>query len=165
MKIESICWKANSNTGGVDAEKAYESLIAIKDRNGGNLTREAIVAKAKAKSHLLHPIFEWDDTEAAKQHRLTQAGTLIRSIEVTYKELPKRPMRAFEITERKERGNAESKTVYKTNDEAMSDPVARDALIAEAIRAAMAFRRRFSNLRELQLIFEAIDKVAEELVS
>jgi hypothetical protein len=45
----------------------------------------------------------------------------------------------------------------------MADPVARDALIATAIRQAMAFRRRFQNLRELQLIFEAIDKVADKI--
>jgi len=44
---------------------------------------EDVVEAATDPDSALHGYFEWDDTVAAHGHRLTQAGTLIRSIEVT----------------------------------------------------------------------------------
>ena len=163
MKVEKIRWKTNANTGGVKAEDAYNAIEAVRNKNGGQVSPNDLLAVAKRKTHVLHSIFEWNDDEAAKQHRLTQARTLLRSIEVIYDELPERPMRSHEIVQTKKRGDDQSQTLYSTTDLAMADPVARDALIATAIRQAMAFRRRFQNLRELQLIFEAIDKVADKI--
>lgn len=163
MKVEKIRWKTNANTGGVKAEDAYNAIEAVRKKNGGHVSPNDLLAVAKRKNHVLHSIFEWNDDEAAKQHRLTQARTLLRSIEVVYDELPERPMRSHEIVQTKKRGDDQSQTLYTTTDLAMADPVARDALIATAIRQAMAFRRRFQNLRELQLIFEAIDKVADKI--
>lgn len=163
MKVEKIRWKTNANTGGVKAEDAYNAIEAVRKKNGGQVSPNDLLAVAKRKTHILHSIFEWNDDEAAKQHRLTQARTLLRSIEVVYDELPERPMRSHEIVQAKKRGDDKSQTLYSTTDLAMADPVARDALIATAIRQAMAFRRRFQNLRELQLIFEAIDKVADKV--
>jgi hypothetical protein len=96
---------------------------------------------------------------------MTQARSLIRSIEITYIELPKSPRRAFEIIEKKQPGNPEQRTVYSTTEEAMSDPVSRDRLIGEAIRQLQMFRRRFAGLRELEIIFNSIDETVEKLAS
>lgn len=164
MKIKEIRWKANANTGGLNAKDAFEAIEQIRKKLGGEVSPDDIVAAAKSKQHKLHSVFEWDDTAAAKEHRLNQSRTLLRSIEVVYAEMPDRPMRSYEIIAKKKRGDEQSKTIYRTSDEAMSDPETRDALIADAIRQAMAFRRRFQGLRELQLIFEAIDQVSEQIV-
>ena len=163
MNIAEIRWKRNANTGGVSASDAFDEIERVRAKKGGDVAPEHLVEVARSKRNVLHGIFEWDDSTAATQHRITQARTLLRSIEVVYEELPERPMRSHEIVVRKKRGDDQSHTMYRTTSEAMEDPITRDALIAEAIRQAMAFRRRFQNLRELQMIFEAIDKVIEEV--
>lgn len=54
-------------------------LEAIENERG-QLAPEDVVVKASDPKHPLHDYFEWDDSEAAKQYRLDQARTLIRSV-------------------------------------------------------------------------------------
>lgn len=61
-------------------ERKAEQLEEIRLRNGGILTRRAVVDAARVKSHPLHGEFDWNDKSAAEAHRLEQAGELIRSI-------------------------------------------------------------------------------------
>lgn len=66
-------------------EIARDALKAILEKSGSKLLMpEDVVDAAAHPDHPLHPEFEWDDTEAARLHRLTQARTLIRSIPVIY---------------------------------------------------------------------------------
>lgn len=66
-----------------DYQKAIADRLArIAERNNGTLTPDAVVADARDKSSPLHTHFEWDDSEAAKQWRLEQARSLIRSVRV-----------------------------------------------------------------------------------
>ncbi len=58
--------------------KEFERLEKTED----GLTAETAIEAAKVKTSPLHDTFEWDDTAAAHQHRLKQARTLIRSVEV-----------------------------------------------------------------------------------
>jgi hypothetical protein len=163
MKITDIRWKNNANTGGVSASDAYNAIEQIRHDCGGELSADDVLKKAKRKTHVLHPVFEWDDTKAAAEHRRTQARTLLRSIEIVYEERPEMPVRSHQITVQKKRGDEEGKTLYTTTEKAFSDPATRDLLVAKAIRDAMQFRRRFQVLRELQLIFDAIDKTVDQL--
>ncbi|HEY2300877.1 MAG TPA: hypothetical protein VGH66_03240, partial [Acidimicrobiales bacterium] len=48
----------------------------------GRLVPEDLVEIAGETGHPLHDFFEWDDTIAAHQHRVWQAGQLIRSVKV-----------------------------------------------------------------------------------
>jgi tRNA A37 N6-isopentenylltransferase MiaA len=161
MKIEAIKWKQNVPTKGIDAEKAHAALETIRSKNNG-LTDDAIVQAAAPKNHALHKWFEWDDSEAAKEHRRNQARLLIRSLEVTYSESPDIKTRVYEV-EHKARPQDPERTVYTTTEEVLANPESRDRLIAEAIRAAMQFRRRFKMLHELDAVMEAIDKAVETL--
>ena len=163
MKITDIRWKNNANTGGVSASDAYNAIEKIRHDCGGELSADDVLEKARRKTHVLHPVFEWDDTKAAAEHRRTQARTLLRSIEIVYEERPEMPVRSHQITVQKKRGDEEGKTLYTTTEKAFSDPATRDLLVAKAIRDAMQFRRRFQVLRELQLIFDAIDKTVDQL--
>lgn len=162
MEIKSIDWGAAAKNIGITAEVAYHALEEIRERNDGALTDDSIVDAAKPKDHCLHGWFEWRNAEAAVAYRRLQARELMRSIRVTYVESPDTVHRAYEVHTKSARG-AEGRTVYTTTAEVMSDPEARDRLIAEAIRAAMDFRRRFRMLHELQAIVEAIDKVLESV--
>lgn len=160
MQIDSIKWKSQFPSRGVSAKVAYETLESIREKSGGSLTDDVVVAAAKSKRSAIHNLFEWDDTKAAEEHRRSQARTLIRAIEVTYKETPKSPVRAFQVMQ-KVSAKEQERTSYSTTEAVMSDPVSRDQLIATAIREAMAFRRRFKHLHELRPLFDALDQVIE----
>jgi len=63
-----------------DAQIAELQKLAM--TGGGVLTPEAVVEAARHRSSVLHEAFEWDDKEAAKEHRLGQARSLISYVEV-----------------------------------------------------------------------------------
>lgn len=161
VKIESIKWKQNVPTKGIDATKAHKALEAIRTKNNG-LTDDNVLAAACNKGHVLNKWFEWDDSVAAAVHRRDQARLLIRSLEVTYIDAPGIKTRVYEV-EHKSRPQDPQRTVYTTTEEVLANPESRDRLIAEAIKAAMQFRRRFKMLHELDGLMIEIDKVVEKM--
>lgn len=66
----------------MDKKKVEARLKKLADLGGGRLTPDSVVEDAKSPRSPLHDWFEWDDTEAAHQWRLTQARELIRSVRV-----------------------------------------------------------------------------------
>jgi hypothetical protein len=164
MAIKEVRFRRGVPNRGIEADKAYQCLEKIRRRNNGNLTDTKILEEAKKKTSPIHNWFEWDDTEAAKAHRLSQARNLVRSFIVVYEEAPKIETRAYQVTHRKVAQNDKAKrSLYSTTEEILADPVRRDALIARAIREAMDFRRRFQGIYELDKIFNAIDRTLEDL--
>ena len=163
MKIESIKWKQNVPSKGIDPSKAHAALETIRSKNNG-LTDDVIVKTASAKNHILHEWFEWDDSTAANEHRRAQARLLIRSLEVSYTEAPGIKSRVYEV-QHKARPQDEDRTIYTTTEEVLANPESRDRLIAEAIKAAMQFRRRFKALHELDSLISEIDKTLAKLGS
>lgn len=161
MKIETVSWKQNVPTKGIDPEKAHRALETIRLENEG-LTDDAVVAASRPKNHVLHNFFEWNDSAAGVEYRRQQARQLIRSLVVVHADAPQIKTRAYEVAH-KARPNAENRTLYSTTEEVLSDPESRDRLIATAIKVAMDFRRRFKNLHELDAIIESIDKVVRNL--
>jgi hypothetical protein len=164
MKVQSVKWKSHGNVLNVPAEKVYEELNAIKDANDGKLRPNDVIAHAKDENSLIHSWFNWDDTAAAHKYRLMQAGSLIRSLEITYVELPKQPRRAYEVSIRKRTGDSTSHTEYATAEESALDPENHAKLIAEAVRTLMAWRRRFAYLQELAHFMEICDRTIEHFV-
>ena len=60
-----------------------ENLVAVLGRMQdaeGRLTPIEVVRRARRRNHELHDEFTWDDNEAAIQHRLRQARTLISRV-------------------------------------------------------------------------------------
>lgn len=161
MKIESVEWKVNVPTKGIKPEDAYQALEEIRQKNNG-LTDDVVVQEAKEKSHTLHKWFEWKDGVAAAEYRRMQARKLIASLVVTYQKAPELEVRAYQV-EKKARTQDPQRTVYSTTDEVLKNPESRDRLIAQAIKAAMEFRRRFKHLHELDMIIESIDKTLVKL--
>lgn len=160
MKIAEVKWKGGFPTRGVSAQEAYNALNTIRKKNKGKLTKDVVVAAAASKEHVLHAFFEWNDSIAAMEHRRLQAGKLLRSIEVVYEELPESSTRAFEVQSLS--AADAGKTEYAPTVEVLSNTESRDRLIAEAIRFAMQFRRRFGHLRELDNVLSAIDEFIDE---
>ena len=160
MHIKEVRWKNGAVRRGVDAEAAHKELEHL--RLEGRLTDQDVVDRARDKKNVLHPLFEWNDGEAAARYRRVQAREIIRSIEVTYQEAPAAKVRAFQVATKSNKPT-ERRTIYSSTSEMMQDPEARDRLIARAIREAMEFRRKFQHLRELQVVIEAIDSFVEKV--
>lgn len=66
---------------GFTAEEAANELERIRQQYG-TLDPEHIVQESVAPDSLFHNVFEWNDTEAARKFRETQASNLIRNIKV-----------------------------------------------------------------------------------
>jgi hypothetical protein len=62
-----------------EKQAAMAALNEMAKRNGGRITAEQLVNAARDDDSPLHDYFEWDDTTAAHQWRITQARALIGS--------------------------------------------------------------------------------------
>lgn len=67
-----------------DAQVIGEELGRLCNENAGELTPSVVVEAAQPETSPLHEYFEWDNSEAAKLYRETQARYLIRSVSVRY---------------------------------------------------------------------------------
>ena len=154
-----IKWKKGSMAKG-NAEKCYVELEKLCERDGC-LLPEAVVQKAKAKRSPLHNAFIWDDSIAAQQHRLTQARYLVRSIEVIYEEAPQVQSRMYRVVSLPAVEDQKPRKAYQSVKEILADPIARDELLSQAIRDALAFRKAYHELSELAKIFQVMDEFVE----
>ena len=59
-----------------------EALIALAELHQGRITPEMVVDAARDPNSPLHSAFEWDDAQAAHEHRLAQARVLLRRVRV-----------------------------------------------------------------------------------
>lgn len=160
-----VSWKPGSRLSGVlDAEKCHEEIENIRKLRGGDFTAEDIVDRARDESSPLHAGFEWDDTAAAHEHRLSQARKINRSIQVKYLNLPTQPVtRAYEVkrVEVTKKGKS-SKKYFSTSEEVMSDPDAKARLITQALNELQRLRMRFRLLQELAIVWRSVDEVLEK---
>lgn len=168
MKKTDIKWREGYRSK-VKAEDAYAVLQGIRESHNGELTPEDVLKKAKLKRSPIHNAFEWDDEKASHKYRLEQSRGMIRSIEIVRDSLPERPTRVFEII-RVSTPNEDkpTKNVYKTTEDILADPVARDELLSRAIRDALSFRRRYHMLSELAKVIDVLDNVvsnADEMIA
>lgn len=132
-------------------EKALKVLAAKHD---GQLKPEHVVEAARPVESVLHDRFEWNDGDAAEKWRLHQARTLINvCVEVLGDGLPKTPVFvSLSIDRQNKRG-------YRLMTTVMSDVEARDQLLADALAELDSFQRKYSELKELSVVFEAARKV------
>lgn len=99
---QSFDYGPHTRTGGVPADVAAAELARIREENK-RLTASAVVAAAEPDDAPLHAAFEWDDTVAAREHRLSQARMLIRAVRIVRADQP--PQRIYvHIPDRDEEG-------------------------------------------------------------
>lgn len=146
-------WRPGSRVS-IDPQRAGRELESIRKADGGELTPQSVVDRARSANSSLHDHFEWDDALAAEQHRLSQAGELIRSITIDVSrsniEAPKQ-VRAFVNVVREGRRHYTSTLV------ALSDGELRAQVLAKAWADLEAWRERHAELTEFARIFSAID--------
>lgn len=107
------------------------------ERENGQLDPVDVVEAARDPASPMHPFFEWDDTEAARQHRLGQARQLIRrvKIEVTVRDVPLQVVRY--VRDPSDASNS-YRNILRVRDGA---DIARDVIVDEMMRVEKAARR------------------------
>lgn len=112
---------------------AREELHRLYERDG-KLTAESTVSEASDPISPLHQYFEWDDLQAAHEHRLSQARYLIRRFEIVIDE---RPVREFVYVP--------SEGSFTPLRGAMRNRNWREEILAKFERDAEAFEARWAN--------------------
>lgn len=132
---------------GIDPQPVGEALAAL--RTDGEIDAVRVVEAAAESSSPLHPLFEWDDTRAAKKYRLLTARMLIRNVVVAPADVEdERTTTARAVPVR---------TVTRT---AVVD-VAPETPLTRAQEALLTWRRKYGHLPQFAEVVAAIDAALE----
>ena len=152
----------------IKSEGIRAALLAIYEAHDGRLAPAQVVSAARSPDSPLHGEFEWDDDVAAEQYRLAQAGALIRRVKLhivkqdpSTKQIAIKTTRQFE-SRRSQRTKAAG---YESISDIIADADKRQELIGDVLRQFRAYRRRYTDLVELEAIWSAIDEASETLLS
>ena len=128
----------------VDAQAVGEALQNIDD-SLGTIRPSMVVNVAENPSSPLHTLFEWDDTEAAKEHRLHQARQVLGCLAYVVVTKPQHePMEVRAIANVKVGGNQTNRMM----DAVLADP---DMLASQIRDAGLSLR---SWHRQFQVYYE-----------
>jgi hypothetical protein len=153
-------WVPGSRFGReLDVTVIGPELNRLIETHGQKLAAETVVTAAASPLNPLHPAFEWDDTRAAQAHRIAQAQHLLRSVQITIA-TPTGGEITTRATVTRERHGQPGKRYYSTTEYALSDTEIRAEVLKQALREAVAFRRKYADLSELTQVFAVIDRVA-----
>lgn len=113
-----------------------------------------VVNAARNEDSPLHPLFQWDDGEAAHQYRLLQARKVLQ-VYVVVQEAEGRNVRAFvSLTSDRVQGGG-----YRAMTEVMSDDDMRAQLLHDALVQLQNMRKKYKGLQELYKVWSALDEV------
>jgi hypothetical protein len=142
-------WKTASYIK-ADAEKAGKMCEEL-ERTGG-LTAERLVKANESENAPLHDEFEWDDEKAAGEYRKAQARHIINSLVIVSEKQDVEPVRAFLSIERAS-PNYESLDIIVHSEDKYA------ALLAMALKELEAFKKKYSQLAELNALFDIINEL------
>ena len=142
-------WRSGPCVFKADAQKVADEISSI----GLSVKPEEIVDKARDESTELHKCFEWDDTKAAEKYRVYQARQIVCHLIVreVNDEPQKREVRFFYKTDNQE-GYKPASYIMRNEDEYHK-------LLDRALTELKAFQRKYSTLKELDGLFEAINEL------
>jgi hypothetical protein len=146
-------WSPGARYSG-DAQKVGTEIERIRKAGAGMLEPEAVLEHARSHNSVLHGYFEWDDTKAAHQYRVGQAGDLIRAVQVDVTRSNVEPPKTIRAFVSVKQGGERS---YTSTLHALSDEQLRAQVLATAWAELLALRRKYEHLEELGRIFAAMD--------
>lgn len=144
----------------VDPDAAHRELETIRSANDGLLRPADVVESSREPDATLHPVFEWDDYEAAEKWREDQARCLIRNVCVVVEGADAEQTRPVYIHVRAAEGRDEQG--YQTVAAVMSDDDKRASAIRDALAQLRGWQTRYGWLKELAKVSAAIDEAAAE---
>ena len=135
--------KADAQAAGEICEK----LAAEK-----NLTAKSLLEASRAEDAPLHGCFEWDDSVAGELYREQQARHIINCLCIV--EENKEPIRAYFNILRTE-------STYEHIDVILQSPNEYMELLKRAKSELQIFKKKYKQLKELALVFRAIEQIEE----
>ncbi len=134
-----------------------ESLVRTDSSGEAVLDADDVLAEAASLTSPLHSYFEWDDTEAAREYRRTQAQGLIRRVKITIipADTSKQPVRvrAFVSTrDLKEAGGTPHR--YRTTVDVLRSPDKTAALESALRRDIESLRKKYQALEKFEIILK-----------
>jgi len=153
-----------------DAGSVYARLAEMYEENDESLRAEDVVAEAEDIDSPFHDWFEWDDSAAARMHRLKQARDLIGSVDIVRKDDPRADgdgrIRAFVNIRRPvegEDGSWREERTYVPTLQAIANEEQRELLLMQALSDFKNLERKYGVLNELATIFDTVADVRETL--
>lgn len=138
-----------------DVGKLFEKI----EKKNGKLTRELVLEDARDESSIIHDCFEWNDTVAAENYRLTQATCLITNLDVVVETEEKKPVicRAFVNTSEGHKG------AFVNINTAFQSQETKDLVMQRAIKELQAFERKYHDLKVFSNLFEEIESLVNKV--
>ena len=149
-KWNNVHLKTDANVAGKVCEELTASV---------GLTAENLVEASRPEDAPLHSEFEWEDSVAAEEWRKSQARFIIRHLVTEIEKVESEPVRAF-FTTRK--GFEKGQEFYPIA-QFVASKEKMNSLLDLALRELIAFKRKYKLLRELSVVFDAIDSAVEQL--
>lgn len=148
-------WKLSGFAKGIDPVAAVKELERIEEVYG-SLTAETILHASTPKNALFHPLFIWNDSEAANQYRLSQARTIINNVQVVIlTDNEPRMVSAYEVV-RKENIN-----VYKHVIDFTPEDIRQ--VKQRTIREINALKNKLSFYKDFELVIARLDEVINDI--
>ena len=151
---------AKASSTDVRTAQIHAELLNIAAANGGNLIPAHVVTAAKNPSSVLHREFEWDDDEASHLYRIAQAGALIRRVKLHIVQVGGNARKInINVTRAYQSLPSSRKTGkgYNSIEDIMNTPAKRKEMLAGVEKELLAYQKRYSNLVELQDVWDAIE--------
>lgn len=142
------------------AKAVGDHLELLRKQCKGELTPRDVVDDARHDNSPLHSYFEWSDSAAAEQYRLSQARTLIRSVVAIYVSDDKPAVRQKAYVHIAE----PSAPHYREVGHAMSQKKTRQLVLQRAWRELQGWRQRYKDLKEFSDLFDIIDEAEKHIV-
>ena len=124
-----------------------KELRALHSRDGV-LTCEAVLEAARPKNSPLHNYFTWEDSRAAERYRLIEAGRLIATVKIEYRQ-KKDPQIIHTPAFIPTGTSSEGKRQYYPVEEVTKNDFLREKALADARREMESTRARYSHLVDL----------------
>ena len=143
-------------------KRVNAELDILRRKNNGLLKQDQIVAYARDPNTALHEDFDrqglWDDSHAAETARLAYAGQIIRLYVIKPVDDQAAPVRAMVslIDDRKVKSGLPG---YRYIEDVLNDTTLRANLLQTALMELRAFRRKYESIKELAVVWDAIDAV------
>jgi len=139
-----------------DSDILRQAFGKVEDKYDG-LTPEAVLRYAKPKRSEIHRFFEWDDSKAGHEHRLSQARQLICSVVVVYQT----PAGSTITARAYQKLNRTKPEPYKRIEVIMESRDDTSALIRQAWNDLESWRRRYEHLLEFSKVFGLMDELKD----
>jgi hypothetical protein len=131
------------------------------ERKHGQCHPALLVHAAKSPRSPIHGLFEWDDTEAARQWRVHQARRVLNTITIVVEGV-EAPVPAYlHITKITDEGVAHG---YMSAARALVGEN-REGVLRDALAGLQGWRRRYGQLNELAAVWAALDEVEDQVAA